>query len=92
MTIQSFTSVPTAPTVPRASGLAATVNAVLTIASRDPRKFVRDRPRGVFYAGQPDYPKIVLTSPFLDLTIMGAMFLGFLVIGTTLFVRAERNR
>lgn len=57
-----------------------------------PLRYAVDLIRGVFYAGQPDAAKVVLASPFLNLAIMAAMFAVFLVIGTTVFVRAERNR
>ena len=57
-----------------------------------PLRYAVDLTRGIFYAGQPEYDKVVLASPLVNLIIMTAMFLIFLVIGTTLFVRSERNR
>lgn len=65
----------------------------LDILSRiSPMRYAVDLTRGIFYAGQADYPDIVLQAPMLNLGIMIAAFLIFLVIGTYLFVRSERNR
>jgi len=55
-------------------------------------RYAVDLTRGIFYAGRADYPDIVLQAPMLNLAIMIAAFLIFLVIGTYLFVRSERNR
>jgi ABC-2 type transport system permease protein len=65
----------------------------LEILSRiSPMRYAVDLTRGVFYTGQLDYPKVVLQEPLVDLGIMIAAFLVFLVIGTYIFVRSERNR
>lgn len=65
----------------------------LDILSRiSPMRYAVDLTRGIFYAGRADYPDIVLQAPMLNLAIMIAAFLIFLVIGTYLFVRSERNR
>ncbi|GAC1463347.1 MAG: ABC transporter permease [Chloroflexota bacterium] len=63
---------------------------VLSHAS--PMRYAVDLCRAVFYAGRPEYGKVVLTGPLVDLGIIAAMFLGFMVIGTALFVRKEQNR
>lgn len=42
--------------------------------------------------GPATYQKVVLASPAANLLIMFAMFVLFLVIGTTLFVRIEQNK
>lgn len=57
-----------------------------------PMRYAIDLTRGVFYAGQPDYAQVVLQPPIVNIAIMTAMFVVFLVIGTLLFVRRERNR
>lgn len=57
-----------------------------------PLRYAVDLTRGIFYLGQPEYDRIVLTSPLVDLGVIGATFAIFLVIGTFLFVRSERNR
>jgi ABC-2 type transport system permease protein len=64
--------------------------AILSLIS--PMRYTIDLARGVFYAGQPDYDKVVLQPPLVNLAIMAAMFAVFLVAGTLLFVRRERNR
>ncbi len=57
-----------------------------------PMRYAVDLTRGIFYAGQSDYSKVVLQGPVINLGIMTAAFLMFLVVGTFLFVRNERNR
>ncbi len=65
----------------------------LEILSRiSPMRYVVDLIRGVVYAGQPDYSKVVLLSPLANLTIIAVMFAVFMVVGTALFVRKETNR
>jgi ABC-2 type transport system permease protein len=57
-----------------------------------PMRYAVDLARGTFYFGQPEYEKVVLQPPLVNLAIMGAMFAVFLVAGTVLFVRREQNR
>jgi ABC-2 type transport system permease protein len=57
-----------------------------------PLRYAVDLMRGIYYAGQPEYDKIVLQNPLFNLLVIAAMFFVFLVIGTFLFVRGERNR
>jgi ABC-2 type transport system permease protein len=57
-----------------------------------PMRYAVDLARGTFYLGQPEYEKVVLQPPAVNLAIMGAMFVVFLVAGTVLFVRREQNR
>jgi ABC-2 type transport system permease protein len=62
----------------------------LSLAS--PMRYVVDLFRGVVYTGRPEYHKVVLFDPAVNLLVMGAMFAVFIVIGTALFVRRETNR
>ncbi|MHB8618589.1 MAG: ABC transporter permease [Chloroflexota bacterium] len=65
----------------------------LEVVSRiSPLRYAVDLTRGIFYAGQPDYSKVVLDPPLLNLAIMAGMFGLFLLAGTFLFVRKEHNR
>ena len=65
----------------------------LDIASKvTPLRYAVDLTRGVFYAGQPDYAEVVVQTPPFNLLVMAAIFATFLVAGTWLFVRSERNR
>ncbi len=65
----------------------------LDILSRiSPLRYAVDFVRGIYYVGQPEYDKVVLQNPIFNLIVMAAMFFVFLVIGTFLFVRGERNR
>jgi len=57
-----------------------------------PLRYAVDLARGVFYAGTPTYDQVVLESPAVNLAVMSVMFVVFLVVGTSMFVRKERNR
>ena len=66
---------------------------VIDILSRlTPMRYPVDLTRGIFYAGLPEYEYVVTSSPLSNLFVMGVVFVVFLVIGTWLFVRSERNR
>ncbi len=66
----------------------------LDLASKlAPLRYAVDLTRAVYYAGQPAaYQKTVVASPFVNLLVMTAMFVVFLVLGTILFVRGERSK
>ncbi len=66
----------------------------LTLASCiTPLRYAVDLTRAAYYLGQPGvYKQVVLLAPGINLLVMTAMFVIFLVIGTTLFVRGERNK
>jgi ABC-2 type transport system permease protein len=57
-----------------------------------PLRYAVDLVRGVYYAGQPDYAMVTLKSPLFNTAVIAAGFTVFLVAGTILFVRRERNR
>ena len=57
-----------------------------------PLRYAVDFSRSVFYIGRSDYDRVVLDSPLFNISVMGAMFAAFLLVGTFLFVRGERNR
>lgn len=65
----------------------------LEILSRmSPMRYAVDLTRNVYYHGSPEYSRVVLDEPLYNLTVMSALFAAFLVTGTYLFVRGERNR
>lgn len=65
----------------------------LDVLSRiSPMRYAVDLLRGAFYVGRPEAARTVLDPPLVNLAVIGGMFLLFLVIGTALFVRSERNR
>lgn len=57
-----------------------------------PMRYAVDLARGVFYTGQADYAKVVLNGVPFNLLVIAVLFILFLVVGTWLFVRGERNR
>lgn len=66
---------------------------MLAILSKiTPMTYPVDLVRGIYYAGTPEYSKVVLHPPLINLTIMILLFLIMLILGTFLFVRNERNR
>ncbi len=66
---------------------------VLYVLSRiSPMTYAVDFVRGLYYWGSPEYDKIVLQHPLVNLGIIAIVGSVFLIIGTLLFVRNERNR
>ena len=57
-----------------------------------PMRYAVDLSRATFYTGSPEYGRVVLDNPLFNLIIISLLFVIFLVIGTFLFVRKERNR
>jgi ABC-2 type transport system permease protein len=55
-------------------------------------RYAVDLVRSIFYVGRPEYAQVVLLNPFINLLVIGILFVLFLSIGTTVFVRSERNR
>ncbi len=65
----------------------------LELLSRiSPMRYAVDLVRGAYYAGQPEYGRVVLDPPLFNLGICAALGAVFIVLGTTLFVRREQNR
>jgi ABC-2 type transport system permease protein len=65
----------------------------LDVISRiSPMRYAIDLLRDVYYAFLPESVPVALDPLPLNLAIIGAMFVGFMVVGTSLFVRSERNR
>ena len=57
-----------------------------------PMTYSIDLARNIYYWGKPEYSAAVLHPPMLDLAITVGFFLVFTIVGTILFVRADRNR
>lgn len=57
-----------------------------------PMTYAVDFIRSLYYTNTPEYGKVVLFNPLINITIITGMFLVFLVAGTFLFVKNERNR
>ena len=57
-----------------------------------PMTYSIDLARNIFYWGKPEYAVAVLHGPWLDLAVTVGFFLVFTIVGTILFVRADRNR
>ena len=66
---------------------------VLYVLSRlTPMTYAVDLIRGVFYAGMPEYSKVVLHPVYFDLIVIAVFFTLFLVLGTYIFAKRERER
>jgi ABC-2 type transport system permease protein len=66
---------------------------VVAFLSRlSPLRYAVDLTRGVFYTGTTEFDPAVLISPLINILVVAAMFGLFLISGTVLFVRTERNR
>ena len=62
------------------------------VAKLMPMTYSIDLARNIFYAGKPEAAFTVLNPAWLDLTVTIAFFLVFTLVGTWMFVRADRNR
>jgi len=66
---------------------------VLDILSRlSPMRYAVDLVRNAYYGFAPSPVPAEAATPAENLTVIGAMFLLFVVVGTARFVRSERNR
>ena len=65
---------------------------LLFLSRLSPMTYAVDFGRSIFYYGTPDYDKVVLFHPILNILVLSVMFVIFLVLGTYMFVRNERNR
>lgn len=62
------------------------------LAKIAPMRYAVDLVRGIYYSGAPEASKVVISSPTTNLIIMSILFFVFLIPGTYLFVRNERNK
>jgi ABC-2 type transport system permease protein len=62
------------------------------LSALSPLRYAVELMRNVVYGLQPGVPAPTTTPASINVAVMAASFLGFLVAGTILFVRAERNR
>ena len=72
--------------------VAASSGLLGVIAKIIPMTYSIDLARNIFYWGKPEYSAAVLHPPMLDLAVTVGYFLLFTIVGTILFVRADRNR
>lgn len=66
--------------------------ALLVLSRLMPMTYCLDLVRAVVYAGTPEYASVVLFNPAITLTAIIGLMVAFLVIGTWLFARSERNK
>lgn len=63
------------------------------IASRiSPMTYAVDLLRSVYYLGKPEYSQVVLFNPVINIAVCVGVGLVFLLVGTMVFVRNERNK
>lgn len=67
-------------------------NYLLVLSRITPMFYAVDLVRGVYYFGSSEYEKIVVYHPLFNLLIIGIMFSVFLIIGTYIFVKSEKER
>jgi ABC-2 type transport system permease protein len=72
--------------------IGASSGILAVLAKIIPMTYSIDLARNIFYWGKPEYHATVLHDPWLDLAITVGFFLVFTLVGTWLFVRADRNR
>jgi ABC-2 type transport system permease protein len=62
------------------------------LSALSPMRYAVDLIRNAYYGTQADLVAPELATPLINLAVIAASFLAFIVLGTALFVRAERNR
>ena len=62
------------------------------ISHLSPMRYAIDLVRDIYYGGLPDVVPVPLLDVASNLGIIGSTFVAFMVVGTALFVRSERNR
>lgn len=62
------------------------------VSHLSPMRYAIDLVRDVYYGGLPESVQVALAGAPVNLAIIGGMFVAFMLVGTTLFVRSERNR
>jgi ABC-2 type transport system permease protein len=72
--------------------VAASTGILGFLAKIIPMTYSIDLARNIYYWGKPEYAAAVLHPPMLDLAVTVGFILVFVIVGTTLFVRADRNR
>ena len=72
--------------------VAASAGLLGFLAKIIPMTYSIDLARNIFYWGKPEYSAAVLHPWTLDLAVTVGFFLFFTIVGTFLFVRADRNR
>jgi ABC-2 type transport system permease protein len=72
--------------------VAASTGLLGFLAQIIPMTYSIDLARNIFYWGKPEYAAAVLHPWGLDLAVTIGFFLVFTIVGTFLFVRADRNR
>jgi len=72
--------------------VAASTGILCILAKVIPMTYSIDLARNIFYWGKPEYGAAVLNPPMVDLAVTVGFILVFVIVGTYLFVRADRNR
>ena len=62
------------------------------LSALSPLRYAVELTRNVVYGLQPGVPAPDMTPLPINVAVIGASFLAFIVVGTFLFTRAERNR
>jgi ABC-2 type transport system permease protein len=62
------------------------------LSALSPLRYAVELTRNVLYGLQPDVPAPDMTPAPVNAAVMGLLFVAFLLAGTILFVRSERNR
>ncbi len=62
------------------------------LSALSPLRYAVELTRNVMYGLQPGVPEPAMTAALINLPVIAGSFAAFLVAGTVMFVRAERNR
>ncbi|GLC82722.1 ABC transporter permease [Lacrimispora brassicae] len=65
---------------------------LLVLSRMMPMTYCLDLARAVVYAGTPEYASVVMFNPMINFTVIAALTVICLIIGTFFFARSEKNR
>ncbi|MCL2668705.1 MAG: ABC transporter permease [Micrococcales bacterium] len=72
--------------------IASSTGVLFVLARILPMTYCVDLARAVVYSGTPTYSQVVLFHPAVSLAVVGSLTVVFLVIGTYLYARSEKDR
>ncbi len=72
--------------------IAGSTGLLAVLARLMPMTYSIDLARNIFYAGKPEVASAVLYPMWLDVAVTAGLCVAFTIVGTLLFVRADRNR
>jgi ABC-2 type transport system permease protein len=65
---------------------------LIALSRITPLFYAVDFIRGIYYIGKPEYSSVVVYNPLINAVVIISMFLIFIILGTYIFVKSEKER